>query len=141
LKRQIEEYLQARSGTSVSAAGCVEVIEPVYLRISVFAEMVVKSMDDVVPAEREAVEKLDAFLDPFTGNYDGKGWEIGQQIHASVLYGLLKSVGGINHVQKLSMTVHRVTDGQAQEVRLEEVAHLPHGIVINGRHQIVVDLL
>ncbi|PWK11532.1 putative baseplate assembly protein [Tumebacillus permanentifrigoris] len=141
LKRQIEEYLQKRSATSIAMTGRVEVIEPAYLKISVFAELVVKSMDDVVPAEREAIEKLNHFLNPFTGNYDGKGWEIGQQIHASVLYGLLKSVVGINHVQKLSMTVHRITDGQAHEVRLEEVSHLPHGIVINGRHQIVVDLV
>ncbi|MBL0388114.1 putative baseplate assembly protein [Tumebacillus sp. ITR2] len=141
LRRQIADYLVERSATVVATAGRVEVIEPAYLEINVFAELVVKSMESVVPAEREAVEKLDKFLDPFTGNYDGTGWEIGQQIHPSVLYGLLKSVDGVNHVQKLSMSVYLVTDGQKRELRTEEAVNLPHGIVINGRHQIVVDLL
>ncbi|KEO83293.1 putative baseplate assembly protein [Tumebacillus flagellatus] len=141
LRRQIADYLQERSAAVIATAGRVHVIEPAYLEINVFAQLVVKSMENVVPAEREAIEKLNKFLDPFTGNYDGAGWEIGQLLHTSVLYGLLKSVEGVNHVQKLSMSFFLVTDGAKREVRPDEAARLPHGIVMNGRHQIVVDLL
>lgn len=141
LKRQIGEYVAERAPVAVSAAGGIDVIEPAYLKISVFAELVVKTFEQIVAAELEAVEKLNQFLCPFRGNYDGQGWGIGQQIHSSVLYGLLKSITGVNHVQRLSVTIHRVTDGQEQEIRAEDAASLPHGIVINGQHEIVVALL
>ncbi|TCP59007.1 putative phage baseplate assembly protein [Tumebacillus sp. BK434] len=141
LKRKVEEYLAERSANTIAMATRITVIEPVYLEISIFAQLAVTSMDQIVPAELMAVQKLNRFLDPYTGNYDGKGWEIGQQIHASVFYGLLKAVPGVNHVKKLSLTVHKVEDRTRTELTLEEAIRIQHGIVINGKHQIEMDLL
>ncbi|ASS75490.1 hypothetical protein CIG75_11205 [Tumebacillus algifaecis] len=141
LKRRVEEYLQERSANTIATASRIAVIEPVYLEISIFAQLVVTSMDQIVPAEISAVQKLDRFLDPYNGNYDGKGWEIGQQIHSSVFYGLLKGVQGVNHVKKLSLTVHKVEDRTRTELTLDQAIRIQHGIVINGKHQIEVDLL
>lgn len=141
LKRRVEEYLVERSASTIAMVSRIVVIEPVYLEISIFAQLVVMSMDEVVPAELEAVQSLSSFLNPYQGNYDGKGWEIGQQIHASVFYGLLKAVTGVNHVKKLSLTVHKLADRKRTELTFEEAMQIQHGIVINGKHQIGVELL
>ncbi|MGB8955744.1 MAG: putative baseplate assembly protein, partial [Tumebacillaceae bacterium] len=141
LKRQVESYLIERSANTIARPGRISVIEPAYLMIMIFAHLVVASMDLIVQVEREADERISAFLNPYTGNYDGKGWEIGQALHGSEFYGLLKQVPGVNYVKKLSMTVMKHEGGEAHEILPEDIQRIPHGIVVSGSHQIIVDLL
>lgn len=141
LKRDVEAYLMERSANTIARPGQISVIEPAYLQISIVAQLVVDAMDFIVPAEMEAVERLKRFLNPYSGNHDGKGWDIGQGIHASVFYGLLKGIAGVNYVKKLSMTVLKHEDGRVDEILLEDALRTPHGIVVSGQHQILVDLL
>lgn len=139
LKEEVEEYLLERAPSTIAFDGNIQVIEPAYLEVSILAHLVARDIDLIVPIELEAVEKLNRFLDPLTGNYDGQGWNIGQQLHPSVFYGLLKSIKGVNFVQKLSMSVTKIEDGQRREIAVEQMGDIPHGIVVNGRHTVVVD--
>ncbi|NOV01618.1 baseplate J/gp47 family protein [Paenibacillus planticolens] len=141
LKKQVERYIIERASSLVAFPERLQVIEPVYMEISVSAIVAVEGMDAVVATEIQAVEKLTRFLDPLTGNFDGKGWAIGQQIHPSVFYALLKTIRTISHVEKLYMTVYKLEDGERVELDVNRLPALPHGIIVSGKHKVVVNVL
>lgn len=141
LKKQVERYILQRASSLVAFPERLQVIEPVYMEISISAIVAVEGMDAVVATEIQALEKLNRFLDPLTGNFDGKGWQIGQQIHPSVFYALLKSIRVISHVEKLYMTVYKIEDGERTELDVNRLPALPHGIIVSGKHKVVVNAL
>ena len=98
----------------------------------IMAVLSVSLSEQVYPVEMEAVKRLTGFLDPITGNFDGKGWGIGQYVHISVLYALLKSIGGVNHVEKISMTVPKVEGRKRTEISPGTLAGVPHGVIVGG---------
>lgn len=138
LKRQVERYVLQRASSMVALPDRIQVIQPAFIEVSVTAYVAVEGMDAVVPTELAAIAKLQQFLDPLSGNYDGKGWEIGQDIHLSMFYALLKSIHSINHVEKLYMSVYKIEDHIRTELDVNSLPSLLHGIIISGMHKVVV---
>lgn len=141
LKRQVERFLLERTAGTLAWPEKIQVIEPAYLEICVYAELAVNEIDIVIMTEKEAVDRLNNFLNPMTGNYNGKGWEIGQHPHISIFYALLTSIKAVNHVKKVSMTVYKIEDGIKTEVDNDRLAELPHGMVVNGKHRVIINVL
>ncbi|HWR60822.1 MAG TPA: baseplate J/gp47 family protein [Clostridia bacterium] len=138
LKHQVEEYLSERASNIVSFKGKIKVIQPVFLEICVSAVLTVKDIDDIIPVEKEATERLNKFLDPFEGNYDGKGWRIGQNIHESIFYPLLKSIGSVKNVERISIAVFKADGFTKSEIRLNDIETIPHCLITDGSHSIII---
>jgi hypothetical protein len=141
LKRRVEQFLLERAASSIAFLEKIQVIEPAHIEISIYAELVVNTIDDIIPAEIESIAKLTQFLDPFRGNYDGKGWDIGQRIHSSTFYALLKSITNVNHVAQLSMTLNKIENEKRIEISTDSFDQIMHGIIVNGNHKITVNML
>ncbi|MEJ8546913.1 putative baseplate assembly protein [Brevibacillus borstelensis] len=141
LKRQVAQYLLKHAAATVALPESIHVIEPDYLEISVTAELAVGSLEDMVVAEMEALRRLEQFLDPLSGNFNGSGWEIGQSLHPSLLFALLKSVPRVRYVNQLTINVSRIANGQRTEISLEAYDKILHGIVVGGKHRIAVRVL
>lgn len=140
-KRRLEKRLSDQAANLLAFPGKIQVIEPVLLEISIRALLGVSDVDDMALTEKEALDKLNGFLDSITGNRGGRGWEIGRFPHISVFYSLLKTIRTVNYVEKVSMAVHLVEYGQRQEIDLAIVNRYPHGIVANGSHQVAVKVI
>jgi predicted phage baseplate assembly protein len=138
LKKRVEKYLRERTANTMIAPGKISVIPPAMIEISVRADLNVNDMDSLAWAEKEALDKINQFLSPLTGGYNGTGWEIGQYPHISTFYTLLKSVTGVNYVEQVALTVFQLTDGDRKEIDPGLLATLPHGMVTNGRHLVTV---
>lgn len=138
LRQQVQNYIAERTSNTVAFSECLKVIEPVYMEISIFSILIAENMDIVTVIENQALEKLNSYLDPLRGGFDGTGWDIGQQPHISMFYSLLKEIPGVNFVEKVSMTVRTLTDGQAIETDPAKLAGLPHILVVNGKHKVDV---
>ncbi|THF73388.1 baseplate J/gp47 family protein [Cohnella fermenti] len=140
LKRVVEASLLDKAASGVAFPGNVQIIAPALLEIGVYATVWVKSMDDVVPVEREIVRKLNGFLDPISGNADGQGWEIGRMIHHSMFYALLKSIGPVVHIPQLALEVYKTENGERTEWNADRIVDVPHGIFVPGDHRITVEV-
>ncbi len=138
IKEQVESYIAKQCAATMMSAGKIHVIEAVKLEYSIFAVVITNSMEQVVPIELEAVNKLKEFLNPLEGNLDKKGWEIGQYPHESVIYPLLKSIKGVSYVEKAVLSVSLIKDGRRRNIGLEEIEHYTYGIVASGEHKIDV---
>jgi hypothetical protein len=133
-KRRLEKALRSKASNLVASSGRLMVVPPAFLEISVIATLVVDSPDQIVPAEVACLEILSRFLNPINGQLDGRGWEIGEPVHASVFYGLLQSIKGVQRVEQLHLNVQKVEDGAAVEMMPDDIRQVLHGIVANGSH-------
>ncbi|MDF2662004.1 MAG: putative baseplate assembly protein [Paenibacillus sp.] len=141
LKKRVETYVLQRASSLVAWPENIRVVPPVFLEISITAVVAVEHFDDVLPAELEAVQKLNRFLDPLGGNFDGQGWEIGQTVHPSVFYALLKTIRSISFVEKLYMSVYMLEDDRRVEIDGNRPLHIPHGVIVSGTHKVSVHAL
>ncbi|WP_028611978.1 baseplate J/gp47 family protein [Paenibacillus harenae] len=134
LRRTVERELMRSASNLVSVGGAIRVIEPAYLEISVHATVAADSEDELVPVEMASVSKLNAFLNPITGNADGNGWNIGEALHVSVLHSLLHGIRSLLYIERLYLHVVKVENGNRVEWDPARMNEVMHGIVINGSH-------
>ncbi|UHA73462.1 baseplate J/gp47 family protein [Paenibacillus sp. 481] len=140
LKKQVETYLLERTPSIVAFPDRIQVIQPAYLEVSVSASLFVTRMESILSVEEVSIETLNRFLDPVNGNYDGKGWSIGEMIHESIFYGLLKAIRGVSFVSDIALSVVRIEYGQRTEADAAVWAGLPHRVIVNGKHRITVNI-
>lgn len=136
LRKAVEHELMRTASNLVSLGGAIRIIEPAYLEVSVHATVASDSVDGLLPLEIACMAKLNAFLDSVTGNADGKGWNIGETLHVSVLYSLLHAVRSLLYIERLYLHIIKIENGIRTEwdpARMDEVIH---GIVVNGYHSI-----
>ncbi|MGE5372257.1 MAG: baseplate J/gp47 family protein [Solirubrobacterales bacterium] len=138
LKHQVERYVLPRTAGTVAFPGAVNVIPPVFLEISVFASLVVSDPDALALAEKETLERLNAFLDPRTGGLGQSGWDIGQFPHLSSFYTLLKGISQVKYVAKIALTVIRVSGAERVEIDPNQMESIPQGLIANGSHRVAV---
>jgi hypothetical protein len=131
-KRRLETELRRCAANLISPVGKLSVMAPVAIEISVFATLIAETPDILVPVEAACLEALNRFLDPVDGQLDGKGWEIGEPVHASAFYGLLQAVRGVHRVEQLHISVLRREHGQAIEMMPDQIPRITHGIIANG---------
>lgn len=139
MKRDIEARLLKQAAAHIAFPGNIQVIEPARIEIGIVANVWVRSLEDIVPVEKEILRKLEMFLDPITGNADGRGWSIGQHVHPSMFFALLKSVGPVVHIPRLSIDVVKVEHGERIEWNPDRIRELPHGIIVPGTHRLMIE--
>ena len=140
IKRAVESSLLGKASAGTAFPGKLHVMEPAVLEIGVNAVVWVRSMEQLVLVENELLRKLNQFLHPITGGPDGNGWSIGQRIHSSMFYALMKSVSAVVHIPQLALDVYKVEHGERQEWNPDRLDQLPHSIVAAGKHRIMVEL-
>ncbi|WP_216651726.1 baseplate J/gp47 family protein [Paenibacillus sp. NEAU-GSW1] len=136
LRTTVERKLRQQASSLVALGGALSVIEPAYLEVSVHATIAVHSIDEMLPAEAACTAKLNQFLDPIAGNADGRGWNIGEALHPSLIHSLLHSVRYLAYIERLYLHVVRIENGNRQEWDPGKMSDIAHGIIVNGQHTI-----
>lgn len=80
---------------------------PIYQGVFIFLEVSPKNnnyynKDNIV---NEVEEEILNFIDPFSGGYDGNGWEFGRALYASEVYSIINNISGVDYVKSLHMMV------------------------------------
>jgi baseplate J-like protein len=126
LMRRVQAYLAERA----SAEAAVTVVGPLYLRVSIHAEIRLQSLRWKDAVEGELQASFAAFLHPLTGNAGG-GWPFGRQPHESDIYPLIARVKGIAYVAGLGITA--LADHPERTV---DTLTTQRFLVCSGEHQV-----
>jgi hypothetical protein len=122
----------------------LQVTGPTYISVTVSAEVYPLTLDLAPLVRRAALNELAAFLHPLTGGYAKKGWDFGQLPCLSDFYHVLENISGVDHVEKLMMTLQAVDDAGAAlgepvgvaENQPFETSMPKYTLVCSGDHQI-----
>lgn len=99
LVKNVKAFLDFRRPIGVDLI----VLGPEYVSIDIQAEVVWAAGHSAADAAAECEKQLSRFLHPVTGGLDGRGWQLGQQPHASDIYPLLGTIEGLDHIRALEL--------------------------------------
>jgi hypothetical protein len=97
---QVQDYLE----TYAIATATIWVVGPLYVEVSVTADIVPTSLDIANAVEQAVQQALIDFLHPLTGGFDRKGWAFGRLPYKSDFYRLLESIPGVDRVRFLQIS-------------------------------------
>ncbi|NIM13504.1 MAG: putative baseplate assembly protein [Candidatus Aminicenantes bacterium] len=145
LKRQVENYLEARAVNVLAEENHILVTDPIYVELSVFAHLAAVSTDAIPLVENASYSRLKEFLNPLSGGNEQKGWEFGKVPCFSDFYALLEKIEGVDHVKDLSIKLKITEQDTLSEYVLtpenpEDFYMPPDALVCSGEHKVKVSL-
>lgn len=125
IRDKIRRHLVPKMDPGILKRGQFYITGPELVEIEVRAEVTVEDFQDIFPVRREASRRIQAFLDPIKGHFDGSGFDIGQFPHAMQLQNILKEIPRIAWISKLYfMTFLNGSKGR-QEVEPDVIRRHP----------------
>ncbi|MDE7298838.1 MAG: baseplate J/gp47 family protein [Lachnospiraceae bacterium] len=114
------------------------IVEPWFTEVQVSAVCSISPDRPVFECRAEAERRLSSFLDPLTGNFDGRGWEIGCAPRREQLRIALGKTRGLEQIRRLSVKAYCRREGQVREIDLE--GKLPEFLVVmSGSHRLQLE--
>jgi hypothetical protein len=98
--RRIKLFLSAKRLVTSD----LHVIGPVYLRVSVTAQLQIRPNMSANKLKSSADEALNRFLNPLNGGPEYKGWQLGKSVVASDIIAILQNIEGVVCVKNVLLT-------------------------------------
>ena len=105
------------------------------VEIELHVEAVISDYQKLYRIQHSLQETLTAFLDPVTGNFDGRGWEIGRLPERYQMETLIRSAEGIESLRRCTVFARLVSRTGSPAVSYEEMKNMPFVLPLGGRHQ------
>lgn len=139
LRECVWDFIQTRMPEVHAVRQHFFIIEPWFTEIQVSVVCTLKPHASLFSCRAEMEEQLKNFLDPMTGNFDKKGWEIGKAPRREQIRNVLRRVRQVEAVRKLVVKAYCKRNHELQEINLEGT--IPeYLVVINGTHHIRLEL-
>ena len=131
LRRRLKEHLLKRCELSVDPA-CLEIVEPLFVEVSVEAWIRVVSEDDSFEVQQALTEMLKNYLDPVRNN----NWEIGREVVESQIELRLNMEKGSALIRRMMITCKYRDENGVHEAELSSLRGNPYTIITSGEHKI-----
>lgn len=138
VRSQVMEYISCRCGGNLAALERFHVVRPQFLELCVKVELTVSDFNQVFSVREEVGRRLDSFLDPLAGNFDGRGWKIGRIPNATQLRNCLSGIKDIRFLKNVSVTAYANTGAGRIEADLGELGENLFALPRSGRHEIKI---
>lgn len=138
IQEMIYQYLAARMDAGIVRRKQFYVTGPKLVEVKVTAEVVIESFQDVFQVRRKIQERIETFLDPMKGHFDGKGWEIGQFPGAMQVQNAIKEIPEIVQIRKVYLVAFVSGSKGCQEVNPEIIGKHPYILPVSGTHEVLV---
>lgn len=125
MREEILSYLSCRMGGNQAELGHLYVTEPQFVEVNCYVRVAAVDAECVFEVKKCVEERLEQFIHPVTGNYHGKGWDIGTVPNETQIANALKGIPGIRFVRELR------TISLRSDIRF--------AVALSGKHTIVVE--
>ena len=134
IRRRIQKEILGRAEGNLSDMRRLYVTEPQFMRMDCYVKIVISDAGFLFEMPGRVEEGLRRFLDPITGNYDGKGWEIGTVPNDAQLASALTRIPGVQTVRELRIAL-RQDAGKKRGCGKEQFV-----VVLSGQHKVSVEV-
>ena len=130
--------MRDRICTSLIERNAFFCIPPQFVELRIRAEIVVESFDYVFQVKKRVLKRLEAFLNPLTGNFDGMGWEIGSLPNQLQVRNAISDAEGLSYIKNVYLSAFLGEDTKLAEVDMERVRRRKYILPVSGAHHVVV---
>lgn len=138
IKMEVEQYMKDKMNTALLQQKRFYVREPVFVELRIRAEIMVDSYHEVFSIRKKILERLDNFINPLSGNFDGTGWAIGTLPNSLQIKNAISDVFGISYIKNIYVSAYQNKNGVIEEVDLEKIRKGKYILPISGEHEIVI---
>ncbi len=138
IKTEVENYMEDKVYTGLLDRGSFYCIPPSFVELCVRAEVVADSLDIVFQVKKQILERLEQFLDPLTGNFNGTGWEIGTLPNSLQVQNAISDIEGLTYIKNLYISAFLGENTDRTEVDLHRIRERKYILPLNGTHEILV---
>ncbi len=148
IREEILKYLSGRMGGNLAVTGRLFVTEPQFFELDCYVKAVVEDMERVLEVQRSVEERLEEFIHPVTGNYHGRGWDIGTIPNETQILNALKGISGVSFIRELRLSVFIPTVQGRREIQpdgrdkkaLSFGAVFRFAVALGGKNTVVVEV-
>jgi predicted phage baseplate assembly protein len=132
LRQRIQAYLDDHRLLTAQ----LTVRPPDYKRVAVTVEVKARAEAEPGRLQQAIASRLEAYLNPFVGGPEGKGWPFGRDLYLSDLYACIQAVEGVEYIKELSMSwLDRRNQPHPEERKVEL---LDHEVIVSDKHSVTV---
>jgi hypothetical protein len=104
IHERVMEVMQHRAPSIVTNSDKLYIVETQYLEYNLEIQLTVSDYNDYHYVLQSVEQRVRSFLEPVTGNYDGKGWNIGEFPNREKLYHVIKQEPKIRRINGVAIT-------------------------------------
>ncbi len=135
LKKDLYEWFEDKLPASCVCGQGFKIRRAEIVEIELHAEAVITDYPKMYRIQKELQETLMKFLDPVTGNFDGRGWEIGMLPERSQMETVIRSVDGVESLRSCTVFARMISKTGSPAVSYELVKNAPFVLPLSGRHR------
>lgn len=138
IRASVEDYLKPRLPGNMAVLGKLHVVGPEFLRICCRVSLTIRDYNQVFEVQKQVRARIDSFLHPVTGNYHGRGWDIGQIPNGTQVTNAIREIPGILYIQEVWMSAYKDSRQGPVEVDLKSGAVGNYALPLSGVHDIQI---
>ena len=138
LRRKILNYLQPRMDAYLWESGKFQVAEPCFVELNTMIRIQPEPDSRVFQLRSSIEEKITEFVDPVYGNFNHKGFAIGEYPNEAQLRNVIRQIQGVREIEELRITFSQMYRNRKTEVDLEKLEQRSYLVALNGQHEIVI---
>ncbi len=122
IKKNVVEKVKDAAPCVLVHSNKLYVVEVEYLQISVNMKLIIDDYNHYQTVVQQVEEKLCKFMNPISGNYHGRGWDIGQYPNREKLYNVIKMEQLIKRVEYINLDTILINHQGGRPVELSQLA-------------------
>lgn len=138
VRLEIENYMKDRINTVLLDKKLFFVTEPKFVELRIRAEVLAESFEEVFRVKKQIIKKLDDFLNPLIGNFDGMGWSIGTLPNVFQIQNAISDIEGLRHITNIYVSAYCLENSKVMEVDLPTILKSKFILPVSGEHDIII---
>ncbi len=138
VKQEILHVLGPSLPGNLLDMGRFYVVEPNYLELRCQMELSVSDFNDVFDVKKRVLERMEEFLDPVQGNFNKKGWQIGEVPNEIQITNALKGIPGIRYIREVQRSAFVQSKQGWVEAERDSEEEQRFAVALNGKHQVII---
>lgn len=119
VERNIRRFLKDKVSLNLLGGSKISIFEANYVMISVNLEAIIESYDYYQQVYQNLNQKIETFLNPTNGNFDGGGWEIGSIPSKEAINNCIRDIPNLSYIKNINV-FYKVKDEVLGETYIDE---------------------
>ncbi|MGN1041776.1 MAG: hypothetical protein ACI4PJ_03510 [Acutalibacteraceae bacterium] len=136
IKDKIWQFVDEKAPATLSNSSGIRIFEVHYVETIIKLEIVIDDFNYYQGVYNEIESKLKEFLNPVSGNFSHKGWNIGDFPRKELVYNYIKTVKNLKWIKSINVFTNLLTPEGKKEIDYENIRYKKFIVPIYGEPEI-----
>lgn len=140
IKNRIWKFVDEKASINLVKTSKIRIFEVKYVETVISIDVSIRDFNMYQDVHKGIRRRLQKFLNPITGNFSGKGWNIGEFPRKEFIYNYIKNVPNIKWIKNINIFTKVITEQGKKEVDFEKIRKESFVVPIFGEPEINISM-